>query len=231
MKKATLPLFILIISFASGLQRVNAQDAFVMNTQFLQEGKVKYAEKELHYGDMEGTPYLYDGWIPGSAKLSDGKTYNNVLLKYDEIQDMPIFKYAEQDSALKFALQPVEFTLNFVGKPGHFVNGFKPADDADMTSFYLVLSDGNLKLLKRTVKRINKRSGYSSTDATIVVNENTTYYLAKNKMPVKIKNDNKAVIAALSDKSEKIKQYISDNKMNVKKDDDFARVVDYYNSL
>ncbi len=210
----------------------NAQPNIMFTaTDYISGGEIKLASNGARYGEMDGSPYLYNNWLPGEVVLNDHKVYNKILLKYDQIQDMVIFKYGEQDSALMFALQPIAFKLIYGGRNERYLNGFAAVDGAGVNSFYQVLNDDSgVKLLKRVVKKINKTTAYNSVVATLTVISNTTYYLARSNKPEKISANNKAVISALKDKSDAISKYIADNKLNVKNDDDFARVIDYYNS-
>jgi len=234
MKKAALYFCILLISILTPFFKAGAQDAFSMATDFFVDGVPKYASA-MHYPDMEGSPYLYDGWAPGEAVLSDGKAYKNLYLKYDEVQGTVIFKYAMTDSAMAFVNPAVEFRFTYITDNkihnAHFLNGFDPIGDASVATFYQVLANGNTKLLKSTVKKVLKVTEFNSSAVNRRVDENTFYYLAKGKHPVRIKNDNKAVLTALSDKADKIKQYIADNKLNAKDDDDFAKIIAFYNAI
>jgi hypothetical protein len=227
--------FTLLIALIAGFQKANAQDAFSMSTTYMQDGAPKAASKGIQYADMEGSPYLYDGWAKGVALLSDGKAYKGLYLKYNEIEGTVIFKYALTDSAMMFAIPAVEFIFSYITNDqehtAHFLSGFKPVNDGNGNTFYQVLDNGKTKLLKKTVKKIVQNKEFNSSTTTRKVDENTSYYLAKDKQPVRIKNDNKSVLAALSDKADKLKQYMADNKLNVRDDEDFAKVVNYYNTL
>lgn len=227
---------ILLIAFISFFKNASAQDAFSMSTTFFVEGVPKSASSNFHYGDIEGSPYLYDGWAIGEAKLSDGKAYKNLYLQYDEIQSSVSFKYALTDSALAFAVPAVEFAFSYIGNNKihnvHFLNGFQPVGDANNTTFYQVLAMGKIQVLKRTVKKIIKHQEYGSAEIKQIVSESTNYYLAReDKKPVRIKNDNKAVLEALSDRADKVKQYVKDNNLNAKDDADFAKIINYYNTI
>jgi hypothetical protein len=205
-----------------------------ISLDYMSEGTAKTATNGIAADNIEGSPYFYENWMPGEAVLSDGKTYKNLLLKYDELSGSLIFKYKMADTALAFAIPAVGFRFySLAGKnlPGYiyFKNGFDRIDGANTNTFYQVLSDGDTELLKITTKRIVKTQEFGSPVVKGHVEGKASYYIAKNKKLVRVKNDNKAVLAVLSDKEEKIKQYIADNKLDVKNDSDFAAVINYYN--
>jgi hypothetical protein len=206
-----------------------------MSLDYMSDGMLKTATKGIAADNIEGTPYFYENWMPGEAILSDGKTYKNLLLKYDEMSGSLIFKYKMTDSALAFAIPAVGFRFySLAGKnlPGYvyFKNGFDRIDGANADTFYQVLSDGDTELLKITTKRIVKTQEFGSSVVKGRIEGKVSYYIARNNKLLRVKNDNKAALAVLSDKEEKIKQYIADNKLNVKNDADFASVITYYNT-
>jgi len=235
MKKIASYNLLLMFAFIFVVKNGNAQTGFNMSTEYFQDGVPRVGIKDNHYTDIEGSPYFYSGWAEGQAKLSDGKTYTNLLLKYDEIEGSVSFKYKPEDTEMAFAVPAVEFSFVYItddnARKAHFMNGFAPVHNTDGSSFYQVLSNGNTKLLKRTVKKILKSTEYNATAITRHVEETTTYYLAKDKTPVKINNSNKAVLAALGDKADRLKKYIPDYNIDAKNDDDFAKLIDYYNTL
>jgi hypothetical protein len=227
---------LLVIAFMAFWGNAKAQDAFSMSTTYMQDGAPKTAVKSGHYSDIEGSPYLYDGWGAGEARLADGKAYKNLFLQYDEIQGTVSFKYALTDSAQAFAVPATEFAFSYItnGKVNivHFLNGFESIGDANKSTYYQVLAMGKTQLLKRTVKKISKQQEYGSAQTKQIVTETTNYYLAgEDKKPIKIKNDNKAVLEALSNKADKVKQYIKDNNLNAKNDDDFTKIIAYCNTI
>jgi hypothetical protein len=235
MKKMRLFKVVFLLAACGFFNKAFAQDASFMATQYFQDGAPKLATSTAVYEDVDGSPYLYDGWARGEAKLSDGKIYNNLFLKYDQVADVILFKYALTDSAMGFAVPAVAFKFNYISRDiSHevlFLNGFDPIGNASSTSFYQLLSNGKTMLLKRTEKKLLKVSEFNSASAHRIVQESTTYYLAKNKHLTKVNNNAKAVYAALNDKADQLKQYAASNRLDVKEDRDFGRLIDYYNTL
>ncbi|MGZ3754248.1 MAG: hypothetical protein ACXVJE_03460 [Mucilaginibacter sp.] len=234
MKKNAFCLFCIVVCFIVVVQNALGQGS-MMQTTYFQDGAPKLASLTNHYEDIDGSPYLYDGWAQGEAVLSDGKAYKNLLLKYDQINGMVIFKYALTDSAMAFEVPAVEFKFTYITNnkihTAHFINGFAPVGDATPGTYYQILCAGKTRLLKREVKKIIKVTEFNSSAISRHIETATTYYLEKDKHPVRINNTNKAVLFALSDKADLLKQYIAANDLNVKNDEDFAKLINYYNSL
>jgi hypothetical protein len=214
---------------------VLAQAGVSIDMTYTSAGQSKSAVTGLHYEEIEGNPYLYDTWLLGVAKLSDGNTYKDIFLKYDVVNNMLIFKYSLKDSALAFKVAPVEFVLQSpddAGRSMYFCNGFAATDGADNKTFYCVMSQGTVKLLKRVKKEIQVSSGEMNGNLkkrTIL--ESDSYYIARGDTPVKFKKDKKAILNVLSDQAVQLQKYISDNNLDLKKDDDLKQLIDHYNEL
>ncbi|HEY1024310.1 MAG TPA: hypothetical protein VGE26_04040 [Sphingobacteriaceae bacterium] len=198
------------------------------SAQFLQDihGKPVF---ETRYTHVEGSPYLHADWTKGVVKLGNGQTFSDIDLKYDLVADELIFKNTD-GSALNFVDPVSEFKLN--GEPSMlFRNGFNAVDNHTSQSFYQVLNDGGVKLLKKTSKKITEIREYNSASSTKRFDLIETYYLARNNQPEKVRKDKKAILKALKDRTDKLESYIRSEKLNLKEEGDLTTLIHYYNSL
>jgi hypothetical protein len=182
----------------------------------------------------DGSPFLVDKWQPGMVKLANGQTYENVALKYNLKEDVLYFKGNTGD--MMTFVQPVtEFSIA-VADSGmlvtkHYRNGYKNIGKTTSDSYFEILTDGKVQLLKRTTKVEMKKRDFNVIDKTIIYYEEAKYYLVKNDKPVAIKNDKKSVLANLTDKQQQINDFINANNPDFESDFDLARLINYYNSL
>ncbi|NEU10047.1 hypothetical protein GZH53_17105 [Flavihumibacter sp. R14] len=187
-----------------------------------------------YYTDVQGSPYLADNWQKGTVRLANGKAYNDVELKYDQVAEDVIFK-GSAGQELRFAEPVGEFriqTIESFGTPGIlFRSGYKPTDGATVKTFYQVLSDGETPLLKRSFKKVMENKPYGSATTVKTFLDVNAYYLVKNGQPLKVKRDKKAIIAALGDYSAELENFISTNKLSLKSDSDLIMLFTFYNSL
>ncbi|MGY0039642.1 hypothetical protein [Pedobacter sp. NJ-S-72] len=188
------------------------------------------------YANVTGSPYLNDDWVLGSIVLTDAKAYENVSLKYDEINDDVIFKGKDgvamaADNVKQFKLAP----YGDVKDSTLFRSGFPAVKSNTVRGFYEVLVDGKVKLLKKTIKTINQFLpenilNSASVDKTVVAS--STYYLfTQSSNIVFISKDKKSVLKVLTGKEAELDTFISANKLNLKNDADLAKLVTYYNGL
>ena len=183
------------------------------------------------YVDMVGTPYLFEKWTKGEVTLSDGKAYKDLDLKYDQVEGIVFFKGKNGEdlgftSIVKsFILYPNNVAVSFITVP--------EIKETEKDPYFEVLSVvKKVKFLKKTRKVIRESKGYSSATTTRTFGENTNYYLLKaDGTYTKVKKDKKAIIAALSDKSAEVEQFIKDKNTHFKEDAAVAALIDYYNTL
>jgi hypothetical protein len=188
----------------------------------------------IDYTNVEGTPYLYPDWVPGSVKLTDGTTNDAPIeLKYNLVSDEVSFK-DKAGQELVFVKPVAEFTLNSVdnnGLPHKYRSGYKDIEGTTPASFFEVLADGKVQLLKRFTKLLFESQPIGSASKLQQFIDKTKYYLIINGKALQVKNDKKALLAALGDKQAQLEDYIKSNKINLKNDAQLGKLIDYYNSL
>lgn len=205
-------------------------------TQMLNDNQGKPVMEQL-YIDVEGSPYLAANWFPGTVSLVSGKTML-AKLKYDLIKDELLFQSPRDSLALAFVEPVKSFRFDTFGIPESnllpliFSNGYPAVDEQTPASFYQVIADGKVKVLKRYKKVIHSDQVFNSATVTkTFALKDAVYYLLKDNKLAKFKPVQKNVMAALSDKGENVRAFIISNKIDFKSDRDLARLFNYYNSL
>jgi hypothetical protein len=204
------------------------------SAQFLHEQDYKPITTKSHT-DVEGSAYLYDDWMPGSVKLANGVTNNApMLLRYDVVDDQLFFK-DKAGETMAFVVPVKDFTIeafeNDVTVIRHFRSGYNNIEGNTPSSFFEVLSDGKIQLIKKINKVVFETQNIGSASKTRSFLDKTKYYLVNNGKALQVKNDKKSLLAALGDKQAQMEDYIKTNKINFKSDTQLGKLVDYYNSL
>lgn len=181
-----------------------------------------------NYVDVKGSPFLSDEWAEGEVKLQNGNIYTGVSLKYDQMNDVLLFK-GTAGQAQTFVEPVVAFKLG----DQLFRRGYVPVDGAPATAFYEVLTDGKTQLLKRTTKNIFEELPYGSATKVKSFRAKEYYYLstATNQSLLKLRKDKKTILQALSGQKSALEQYIKEQKLDLKQDAAIAMLVAYYNTL
>jgi hypothetical protein len=183
------------------------------------------------YTSLQGNPFSTTDWVKGDVKFADGSQAKDLQLKYSDLKD-GIYMKTDNGQLGSFNMPVKEFTLyNTDGTLMHYStfpgNGKFP--DAD---YFQVLSDGKVKLLKKNAKGVSEsKDGIGTAVVTRMIVDNVDYYLLIGGKLIRIKKDKKTIEAALGDKQPELESYIKANNLNMKRDDDMAKLITQYNSL
>jgi hypothetical protein len=183
------------------------------------------------YVDVEGSPYLIDDWAKGVIKLKDGRTYKNMDIKYDQIEDKLLFRNPKDYATLEFVEPIKEFTLSYIADDIAYAKHFRSGYGLEKNAFYEVLADGGVEFLKQTQKSIKESHGYNSATITKSIDADVKYYLCIAGQLRPVKKDKKSIFNALSDRQPQLEAYIKANNLNLKDEVDLTRLVVYYNSI
>ena len=209
--------------------------SFNVKAQYIHDYQGK-GYNEQSYNDVEGNPYLTTGWFGGIVNFNNGKSAS-AKLKYDLVKDELLFQNTKDSSAMVF-IDPVKsfrfetFKIDETNLvPIVFSNGYPAVDDQTTASFYQVIADGKLKLLKHYKKSIRTDQAFNSASATKTFVLVSFYYLLSDAKITRIKPNQKVVLAAMNDKADKIQVYLKSTKVDYKSDADLFKLFNYYNSL
>ncbi|MCW3109587.1 MAG: hypothetical protein JWQ09_4093 [Segetibacter sp.] len=161
-------------------------------------------------------------------KTRDGKAYNNVNGRIDLQTGGFIFTVKEQDFICALQVDQITFDSCDAALSGAiFKTGYPPVDKQNDKSLYQVLSQGKATLLKHYAVTWQDITLFNTTNTTRVYKQMEQYYLYLNGKMFRLEK-NKDNLPGLLGSS---KDYISKNKLNLKKEEDAAKLIDYYNSL
>ncbi len=211
MKKSLLSLGLILATLATQAQSMFIQD--INGRPIFENG----------YTEIEGSPYLNDAWSRGTVKAKhNGKTYELAKMRYDLYKDE--LEYEENQKPYRFGNEITEFVTN----DGIFRNGFPVTESLTARTFYQVLYDGNVKLLKRNTVRIQTEKLYSSATQTKRFMKEDALFLFKNGTVTRLKKDKKALLEALGDKQADLEAFIKDQKLKLTKEEDVLKVIEKY---
>ncbi len=191
-----------------------------------------YLNKEFNNSLMtkvQGTPYLFEDWKTFAIiTTQDDNKYKIRNLNYDSKLDLFVAKISF-DSIFTF-------NPNFLKSVVINNRPFKKYlnQKSSLFNYYEVISEGEkVELLKRNIKVI--RQGIMNH---LTMEKETDYYILRIKyyvndhgkikeLPLKKKN----VLQTFGDQSQKVKKFLSENNLSIKKENDLIKIFEYYNSL
>jgi hypothetical protein len=180
--------------------------------------------------NMVGDPYLFADWKPATVKFASGKVFKDMQVKYNLVDDKLRLK-GETGEPMNFVDQVAEFRISSTNGELQYRNGFNPVGNYTAYTFYEIIFEGKIKLLKKVSKTIIETQDYNSPSMVKNIDEQTHYFLVKNDQLTEFKPVKKAVVELLKDKQDLINSYISSSKVDFKSDDSLKALFYYYNSL
>ncbi len=233
----------MIILIISGFQVMNGQadggtviterpDLELLNRIRL-EHNMKSRE-EVSYETIDGDPFLYKDFVPGSLILKTGENIP-LNLRYDIFKSEIQFGQKNEIYALinPENVSTVEIdSLRFV-----YARYLKSSGDiaSSENTWFILKEDGKCRLLIRKNLRLQaaappKPYKEEGVPAKFVHTGDLYYLMVTNKNAVRV-NSKKDLFEYLSDKKDLLNEFINSNKLGTKKLEDLVKVVSYYNSL
>lgn len=217
MKKLNLLLVVATFFFSA-----NAQQGF----QSYADGSPATLIKKT---DVEGTELLYEKWLPATIKSSNGKEYNNVMVKYNLLEDVPYF-LGKGEVTMIFSTPIKEFVIENKDEQNRrvFRAGFPNYNEFTKATFYEVLVDGKLKLLKKQSKRITEARAYNSATTIKTIVDNNNYFILQNDQLIPLKRDKK-FFQSLNGYNSTTEVILNDKKNNLKNEAVLKSIVKTFN--
>jgi hypothetical protein len=192
------------------------------------------------FSSLQAQQFPQDYWHEGEITLFDEQNFQG-RIKYDLEKDNVQITLTSNGSVKTYSSRNVE-SFEFIDavlrmKRSFFTLPFQKSQGYESPMFFELLTDGKVALLNRETVILRQMPMYmygtmapSFTNVPILVDN--FYFLLKSEQKV-IKFDEKkeTVLKVLSDKKEKVQEYLANNKVNFSKRQDIMQLLDYYNSL
>lgn len=186
--------------------------------------------RALQHTEVDGSPYLNENLSIGSILMRNGASVPDVLLNYHIYSDELEFK---RDGALfRVSADIAGFTISSNGHLRQFRNGFPAVDRQQVQSFYQVIYQGNVVLLKRYRVTVRESKVYNSGTVTKVFVPDFDYYVFKGGRMFSVgKGGKKRWLEILADKKEQIEAMISEEKIALKTEAGMVLLLSGYDQL
>jgi hypothetical protein len=180
----------------------------------------------LHMEKLKGE---YEAEINDFFKLRGLFRYNLYAQEFEMIHDRDTFSINAPFNIRRISISNMEFMYGLYVKR----TGRTPQLGS---AYFQVLNDGECKLLRRHEVTIKSGSGpvtysWAGSADTFVHNEQLYYQAEEGGEVSLMKNPRKIIRKLFATRSEEIENYIKSRKLNMHRDEDLAKVFDYYNHL
>jgi hypothetical protein len=187
------------------------------------------------YGDVEGSPYFIDSFCYANITTSQGTVYQHTQIKIDlhSNEILLVTKDGKDMIAQEGLIKNILLIDSSKKAPEtyFFRAGYPVIEQNTELTFYEVLSDGSIQLLKQNKKDIteNKNDMSGEIRKEFVLHE--YYFVYINGEIKKMKREKDFILELMQDKKDKINEYLKANKLNFKNAESITRLFEYYNSL
>lgn len=183
-------------------------------------------------GRIEGNPLLFSEWKSGEVILKNGEKYNLEKINLDASRNQ--FIYSQNDSLFEFSDNIREVIIydqdhkNDSASDLVFKNDINPLS----STFVQLLTQGKIIIFREYNKK-PKGENYSNgivNNTRKYVLSSKYYYLLDNKAaPFELNSI--SIENLTSDKKDQISTFMITNNLKVKKESDFLKAINYYNSI
>ncbi len=182
---------------------------------------------------IAGSPYL-DKSFQNGLLFFDGKDPLQASLRYDVVKEqMQVYLGSNNYSVIQDKIYVR------IGNQDFKKLNYKDRDNNFLVGYFNVLNpayeNGKLLLLEKPSKKIRE-----GQEAGAMRPATSSQYIDKSDLYLKFPNSNTAIVAEQNTKKflalfnkeqrEKLKKYMDENDLKVKKESDLKKIVDYYNS-
>jgi len=191
--------------------------------------------QRLNYDQVKGSPfwkeeysiaslYTYDNLMLGKARVKINFLTNEIY--YLDKKDIELV--IPRDLISKMIIHPQGDTSKrltlFRRSPSEFFVNEKPVED-----YVQELNEGNLKLMKLTRRKVGSADSLFGTKKRYFFTTDEYYFVAYNKSINLVKKLSKENLLSFVPSSSTYDKWITENKINFRKEEDIIRFFNYYN--
>lgn len=185
------------------------------------------------YG-TEGTPYLYEDFQVGDFFFHDMTKMSGLQINYNCTTGDLLFKY--QDKAYITTRDDIDYFAVYPSGQDTVLIFYKQLLPNKKRPEYLeILYNDHSYLLKRHFKEFKeatvKTPYHANRDFNEYVNKKDYWLKLPNNEIYPINPSKKAIIELFPEKADLISDFIKNEKINAKKDDDLIRLIKYCDSI
>ena len=187
------------------------------------------------YPDVEGSAFFIDSFCYANITTSQGTAYEHTQVKIDlHSNDILLITKDGKEMVVQGGLIRNILLVDSSKKDPEtyfFRSNYPSIEQNNELTFYEVLSDGTIQLLKHNKKDIAEIKDEMSGEVRkeFVLHEN--YFVCINGEIKKMKREKDFILELMQDKKDNIIEYLKTNKLNFKNTESITKLFEYYNSL
>tara|TARA_R110000850_G_scaffold199977_1_gene326117 strand:+ start:9552 stop:10241 length:690 start_codon:yes stop_codon:yes gene_type:complete len=187
--------------------------------------------KTINLDNTNGSPFENEEFVLGSILSENNILISNIYLRYNAYQDE--FQIKQNPNAGDDKIQAIKKSTEFYVKMGDEIFTYKLPQDG-MGGYYNILVEGNKVDL---LKKISKKFVEGQKSVTMMTGnhpnrliDESSYVVAKDDKIIEVTGSKNKILEAIAgDQKNELKKYTKSENLNVKKEDEMIKAVNYYN--
>lgn len=189
---------------------------------------------DLNSSPLNGSPYLTDEFVPGTMETLDGTVIEGLKYRYNIYNDEMQFIIGSDTAAINkpLALRSIEMeNKTFV------YDVYQVSDQMVAAGYFQLISEGDMSLLFRRKldleydNYVPNYGGGGGTKEFMLKKDDDYYVKLHGEAARKVYNRKDFLEAIPRDLQGRVKQYIKENKISVRKEQELQALVDFFNTL
>lgn len=187
------------------------------------------------YEGIKGSPYWFEDWGVGKVDFIGFKSYENVLIKYDVVNQKVVLKLGTD--SLEYIVEPEiieRFYSTHLGTENRFVkfDKFLFEKPKDKNKFYRVVHNGEITVIHEVTKYLKKadfQGAYASGETYDEFIKKEAYFilLPNGKFKDIILKENSVAKGLPASKTKLFKAYFEENNIKLKTEQSLRLALDY----
>ena len=235
--KTLVLLVLLIVQQVLVYAQISNSDASVKLTSpiFIEEVLGKPLSPTAN-NDISGSPFIYEKWKSATIKLKDGREFENVSIRINILNQTVHYlssngKEYVAANGIVSEIQLLDTAINGDLKTHIYRNGFTSIDNNNENTFYEIIAEGKAELLLYKKVKLTETESLGTNVPDRQYAPVQEYYVYVADTMNKCKKSSSFFSNLFDDKKDLVTQYIDQQHLKFKSENDLKLVVDYYNSL
>ena len=226
MKKIYISLIIILVAFTASAQNLwlGAE-----GQKFYDELLIRKALKG-EVEDYEGSPYMDEEFTEAIVISSDSNIYKGVPLRYNVYNDL--FEVKLEDGA--YALKRGVIVCEVIMGDHSFIYTLYDYQSVEKEGYLEIIAEGEYSLLKQyqvVFKQAEPVKPYQDARPAIFQTRDPLLYISHgDSKPVFVRNK-KYLLDIAGDKGKALNDFMKDNKLKMRSQEDMIKAVEFLNSL
>ncbi len=178
------------------------------------------------YNGIKGTAFYNEGWSKGYILLSNNEIARDVSIRFNIYTNEIYFLSGSHVLVLDESIPPIEFEIQETNKTTVFRCGYPAISNNTGKTFYKILADGKIALLKLYNKRIMEAiNSVGAFERKFTDSESWYIYNTFTNKMIQIKKNKNSILEALPEYTNKIESIKQEKGLKLKNEEEWIILI------